>query len=142
MMYKKEDIKSVLFVCYLNSIRSPIAEGLVRKNYSNIDVESCGIAAGELDDLMVAIMREVSIDMSNHKSKTLNDLSDCQFDLIIAFTEPAYEAAKAVFDETANLIEFWPLPDPTQGSLDVRAIMNNYRAIRDNINMRLKNKFI
>ena len=46
------------------------------------------------------------------------------------------------FDETANLIEFWPLPDPTQGSLDVRAIMNNYRAIRDNINMRLKNKFI
>ena len=87
-------------------------------------------------------MREISIDMSSHKSKTLNDLSDCQFDLIIAFTEPAYEAAKAVFNETANLIEFWPLPDPTQGSLDVRAIMNNYRAIRDNINMRLKNKFI
>jgi protein-tyrosine-phosphatase len=141
-MYKKEDIKSVLFVCYLNSIRSPIAEGLVRKNYSNIDVESCGIAAGELDDLMVAIMREVSIDMSSHKSKTLNDLSDCQFDLIIAFTKPAYEAAKAVFNETAKSIEFWPLPDPTQGSLDVRAIMNNYRAIRDNINMRLKNKFI
>ena len=46
---------------------------------------------------MVSIMREISIDMSSHKSKTLNDLSDCQFDLIIAFTEPAYEAAKAVF---------------------------------------------
>jgi protein-tyrosine-phosphatase len=74
----------------------------VRNNYSNIDVESCGIAAGELDDLMVSIMREISIDMSSHKSKTLNDLSDCQFDLIIAFTEPAYEAAKAVFNETAN----------------------------------------
>ena len=50
-MYKKEDIKSVLFVCYLNSIRSPIAEGLVRKYYTNIDVQSGGIAAGELDDL-------------------------------------------------------------------------------------------
>ncbi len=137
-MYKKEDIKSVLFVCYLNSIRSPIAEGLVRKNYTNIDVQSCGIAAGELDDLMVAIMREISIDMSSHKSKTLDELSDCQFDLIIAFTEPAYEAAKAVFDETAKLIEFWPLPDPTQGSLDVRAIMNNYRAIRDNIKYALE----
>lgn len=50
MMHKKENIKSVLFVCYLNSIRSPIAEGLVRKNYTNIDVKSCGIAAGDLDD--------------------------------------------------------------------------------------------
>ena len=142
MMHTKENIKSVLFVCYLNSIRSPIAEGLVRKNYTNIDVKSCGIAAGDLDDLMVAIMREISIDMSCHKSKTLDELSHCQFDLIIAFTEPAYQAAKAVFNETAKLIEVWPLPDPTQGSLDVRAIMNNYRAIRDNISMRLKNNFI
>jgi len=141
-MSTKEKFSSVLFVCYLNSIRSPIAEGLVKKKYKNIKAQSCGIAAGDLDDLMVAIMREVSIDMSAHRSKTLEDLSDCQFDLIIAFTEPAYEASRAIFKETVKVIEYWPLPDPTQGSLDVRAIMNNYRAIRDNINMRLKNKFI
>ncbi len=68
-MSTKEKFSSVLFVCYLNSIRSPIAEGLVKKKYKNIKAQSCGIAAGDLDDLMVAIMREVSIDMSAHRSK-------------------------------------------------------------------------
>jgi len=60
----------------------------------------------------------------------------------IAFTEAAGDAAKAAFEGTNTSIEVWPLPDPTQGSLDVRAIMNNYRAIRENIEARLKRAFV
>lgn len=134
--------KSVLFVCYLNSIRSPMAEGIMRKLFPNVESQSCGIASGDLDDLMVAVMREKGVDMSAHEARTLGDLTNETFDLVIAFTEAAGESAKAAFADTDTKIEVWPLPDPTQGSLDVRAMMNNYRAIRDNIEGRLKRAFM
>lgn len=133
--------KSILFVCYLNSIRSPMAEGLMRKLYPNVKVQSCGMAAGELDDLMVAVMREKGADMSEHSAQTLGDVSEDNFDLVVAFTEAAAGAAEAAFYDTDTDVQSWLIPDPTQGSLDVRAMMNNYRAIRDNIEARLKRRF-
>lgn len=133
---------SILFVCYLNSIRSPMAEGLMRKFYSHTQAQSCGMAAGDLDDLMVAVMHEKGVNMSEHNAQTLGDVAEQKFDLVVAFTEAAGEAAKAAFEDTGTAIEVWPLPDPSQGSLDVRAIMNNYRAIRDNIETRLKRRFV
>ena len=90
---------------------------------------------------MVAIMAEKGIDMKDHQAQTLDDLNDRSFDLVVAFTESAGEAAKAYFSGTDVDIEIWPLPDPTAGMLDVRAIMNNYRAIRDNIDSRLERRF-
>lgn len=134
-------IKSVLFVCYLNSIRSPMADGLMNKLFPDISARSCGIAAGELDDLMVAVMREKGVDMSAHIAQTLGDVCDDPVDLVIGFTEAAAAAAEAAFDGTPTRVERWPIADPTQGSLDVRAMINNYRAIRDNIEARLKRRF-
>lgn len=142
MMTSQAAPNSILFVCYLNSIRSPIAEGLMRKLFPDTESHSCGMASGDLDDLMVAVMREKGVDMSEHEAQTLGDVADQDFGLVVAFTEAAGSAAKAAFEDTNISIEVWPLPDPTQGSLDVRAIMNNYRAIRDNIEARLKRAFV
>jgi len=133
---------SILFVCYLNSIRSPMAEGLMKKRSGqDVYVQSAGMATAELDDLMVSIMAEKGIDMSGHKARALSDLGDTSFDYIIAFTEAAGEAAKAVFADTDSIIDVWAIPDPTAGSLDVRAIMNNYRSIRDYIDAKLARYF-
>ena len=140
-MQKKAAPKSVLFVCYLNMVRSPIAQGVLQKRFPDADIQSCGIETGELDDLMVAVMREKGIDMSGHKGQSLHDVSHQNFEHIIAFTEAAGEAAVAVFGHSNAVIETWVLPEPTQGSLDVRAIMNNYRAIRDNLEGRLTRYF-
>ena len=140
-MHKKAAPKSVLFVCYLNMVRSPIAQGLMQKRFPDAEVQSCGIETGELDDLMVAVMREKGIDMSGHKGQSLHDVSEQNFEHIIAFTEAAGEAAVAVFGSSNAIVETWVLPEPTQGSLDVRAIMNNYRAIRDNMDLRLARYF-
>lgn len=104
-------------------------------------VQSCGLAAGELDDLMVAIMAEKNIDMSGHKSRTLDGLDDSSFDVVITFTEEAGEAARAFFHDTDTVVEVWPTPDPTAGSLDVRSMMNNYRSVRDYIEGRLTRRF-
>ncbi len=134
--------ESVLFICYLNSIRSPIAEGLMKKHFGDkVYVESCGLEKGESDDLMIAIMKESGIDMSEHKSTSLSDLQDTLFDVVIAFTEAAGSAAQAIFEGSDTIVEIWPTPDPSQGALDVRAIMNNYRAIRSNIEQRLLRRF-
>ncbi len=132
-------IGSVLFVCALNSIRSPMAEGLMKKKIGHdIYVQSCGLEAGGRNELMVAVMREKGIDLSRHNSKTLSDLQDSNFDLVISFDSQTFEAAKAVFADNECEIECWEIPDPTKGSMDVRAMMNNFRAVRDNIEMRIE----
>ncbi|NNC36732.1 MAG: low molecular weight phosphatase family protein [Hyphomonadaceae bacterium] len=134
--------QSVLFVCTLNSIRSPMAEALMKKQFGqDIYIQSCGISTGELNQLMVNILSEVGIDKSKHISRSLEEISDTSFDLVIAFTKDAGEAAKAIFDDSDTEIEVWPLPDPTEGAHDVRAMMNNYRSLRENIDMRLKRRF-
>ena len=133
---------SILFVCYLNSIRSPMAEGLMKKRYGrDVYVQSAGMASGELDDIMVSVMAEKGIDMAAHHARTLGDLGDTSFDCVIAFTAAAGEAAKAVFADNDTTVEVWEIPDPTTGSLDVRAMMNNYRAVRDYIDNRLVRHF-
>ena len=143
MNTKVELPDSILFVCYLNSIRSPIAEGLMKQRFgSKTYVQSCGLAHGELDDLMVAIMREKGIDMSGHNSCTIEDLGDRSFDYVIAFTEEAGKVSREHFADTSAVIEVWPTPDPTAGTLDVRAMMNNYRSVRDYIDSRLARKFV
>lgn len=133
---------SVLFMCYMNSIRSPMAEGLMKARYgAEIYVQSCGLAAGELDSLMVAVMSEKCIDMSAHMSRTLDELTETNYDVVITFTPEAGEAARTFFTGRDAKIEVWPTPDPTQGSLDVRSMMNNYRAVRDTIDERLERRF-
>ena len=86
-------------------------------------------------------MREAGVDMSGHSAKTLEEISDTSFDVLIAFTEDAAAAARAVFDDSDTMIEVWPIPDPTAGAQDVRAMMDNYRAVRENIDMRLTRRF-
>ncbi|MBL4871554.1 MAG: hypothetical protein JKX72_11435 [Robiginitomaculum sp.] len=142
MTTKSNIPSSVLFVCTLNSIRSPIAEGLLKQMVGTKSyVQSCGLEAGELNELMVSIMAEKKIDMSSHAAKTLDDLRDTNFDVVIAFTKEAKSAVQAVFDELDTDIEHWPTPDPTAGDLNVRAMMDNYRAVRDTIAMRIQKKF-
>ncbi len=133
---------SVLFVCTLNSIRSPMAEGMMKARFGgDVYVQSCGLEAGELSDLMVAVMGEKGIDMSGHKSKTLVEIADTSFDIVIAFNVDAEAAVRAVFDDSDTEIHIWPTPDPTQGAMDVRAMMDNFRAVRDVIEMRIDKKF-
>ena len=118
-----------------------MAEGLLRKMRPDWQVQSAGLAAGEdADSLMVAVMRERGIDMSGHDSRTLDQITG-PIDLAVALTTPAGEAAESYFRGTDTEVETWELPDPTSGALDVRQMMNDYRSVRDNIDMRLERRF-
>lgn len=124
----------ILFVCQLNMVRSPIAEGLARqKGFAAV---SCGLDPGETDELVTAIMREVGIDTSQHEPQSLHDVADEQFDRIVTFSEDSRAASVAVFGDS-KAVELWAVPTPSTGSHDVRAIMDTYRSIRTIIGNRL-----
>jgi len=132
----------VLFICQLNSVRSPMAEGLLRKKLGDsVDVKSCGLTPVEPNDFMLSVMREVGIDMSEHLPIALADLQYETFDHVIAFTSSVKSAAEVAFENQNIEIKLWAVPDPGEGSLDVRALLNNYRAIRTNISARLDREF-
>lgn len=133
---------NVLFICQLNSVRSPMAEGLLRKRMgSAVTVKSCGLTPDDPNDFMCLIMNEVGIDMSGHRPLALEAVQHEYFDRIIAFTEAAKAGAEAILGEGDPEIELWAVPNPGEGSLDVRALLNNYRAIRSNIEARLAREF-
>lgn len=133
----------VLFVCQLNSVRSPMAEGLLRKHLGDsVTVQSCGLSPVEPNDFMISVMNEVGVDMSEHQPLSLADVQDNVYDHIIAFTASVKAGAETAFEEQDIDIELWAVPDPGEGSLDVRAMLNNYRAIRSNIDARIQRELL
>jgi len=69
----EKDIKkpnAILFVCNINSIRSPMAEAITKEWFDQkIFVDSCGIKFGKIDYLAVEVMAEKKLNLAGHKSK-------------------------------------------------------------------------
>jgi protein-tyrosine-phosphatase len=137
-------IQSVLFICAMNSVRSPMAESIARHYFGkSVYVQSAGVRKGEPDPFMVATLDEIGIDASRHKPRTLEELDDWEglnFDLIISLSPEAHHAALELTRTIAAEVEYWPTPDPTlvQGSRD--QVMDAYRDVRDGLSYRIRLK--
>ena len=95
---------NVLFICQLNSVRSPMAEGLLRKRLGDkVNVKSCGLTPDDPNDFMLSIMKEIGIDMSGHDPLGLDDIKDENFDRIIAFTASAKAGAAVTCASLVNV---------------------------------------
>ena len=76
---------AVLFACTMNSVRSPMAEGILKFLHgTRIYVDSAGVRASEVDGFAIAVMDEIGIDIASHKPKAFEALEDSYFDLIIS----------------------------------------------------------
>ena len=64
---------SVLYVCSMNRVRSPMAAGLTRKLYGDaLQVDSSGLHASEEVDMMAAVvMQEVGVDLLDHRPRPM-----------------------------------------------------------------------
>jgi len=137
------DPQSVLFLCSLNSIRSPIAAALLKHLRGNrIHVQSAGIREGAaLDGFAVAVMGELGIDIADHRPQTLDELDDRSFDLIVSLSPEAHHQALELTRTEAVAVEYWPIPDPTviEGPREIR--LEAYRAVRDAIAKRIRARF-
>jgi protein-tyrosine-phosphatase len=133
---------SVLFACTQNSIRSPIAERLAKRLYGHASfVDSVGVQAGELDPFATAVLDEVGIDSSSHRSKTFEDVEPSSFELIVSLSPEAHHSALEFTRSAATEVEYWAMPDPSavEGSRETR--LDAYRRVRDLLLDRLKARF-
>ncbi|MCC2651785.1 MAG: ArsC family transcriptional regulator [Microvirga sp.] len=135
-------IHSVLFVCAMNAVRSPMAEAIARHYFGkSIYVQSAGVRRGEHDGFVASILSEIGIDASKHKPRTLDELEEWEglnFDLIISLSPEAHHAALELTRTIAADVEYWPTPDPTitQGSRE--QVLDAYRNIRDGLMYRIR----
>ena len=133
---------AVLFACSRNAVRSPMAAAILKHLAGRrIFVDSAGVRAGEPDPFAVAAMEEIGIDLSGHRPTALADLHDTSFDLIVTLSPEAHHKALALAGTFAIGVEYWPTPDPTMTSGNREQILSAYRAVRDGLFRRIKQRF-
>jgi protein-tyrosine-phosphatase len=133
---------AVLFACSLNAVRSPMAEAIAKQLFNRrIYFQSAGVRkGGELDPFAVKVMEEIGIDIAKHKPRTLEDIEDTTFDLVITLAPEAHHKALDLTRTMAMDVEYWPTIDPqlTTGSRD--QILDAYRGVRDGLTRRIKDR--
>ncbi|MGE5114206.1 MAG: arsenate reductase ArsC [Acidobacteriaceae bacterium] len=103
--------KRVLILCTGNSARSQMAEGLLRHIAGDrFEVFSAGTRPTGLNPLSVEALREVGIDISDHRSKSVDEFAGQQFDYVITVCDNARELCP-VFPGTGQRIH-QNFPDP------------------------------
>jgi arsenate reductase len=129
--------RSVLILCTGNSARSQMAEGILRHIAGDdLEVESAGVAPSSVRPEAVEAMRELGIDISKHRSKSVDEFLDRPFDYLITVCDNAKESCPA-FPGNAERIH-WSFEDPAavEGSAEER--LSAFRKVRDQIWDRLK----
>ncbi|NLH80027.1 MAG: low molecular weight phosphatase family protein [Phyllobacteriaceae bacterium] len=130
---------SVLFMCGLNAVRSPMAEFLARRLFGKtVYIKSAGVRKGELDPFSVKAMEEVGLDISRHRPRTFEEIEDDNFDLIITLAPEAHHKALELTRTLAADVEYWPTPDPQLATGSRDQIMESYRAVRDGLENRIR----
>jgi arsenate reductase len=126
-------MKTVLFVCIHNSARSQMAEAFVNHSYpQSIAASSAGLEPGKLNPLVVEVMREIGIDISHHKTKSVFDMlaSGQKFDYVITVCDEANAERCPVFPGVAQRLH-WGFPDPSALAGTDEERLTRTREIRD-----------
>jgi len=125
---------AVLFMCGLNSIRSPMAEAIARHYLpQSVYVASAGVRRGERDPFVDIVLDEIGLSLGKHQPHMLDDLEDDYFDLIVTLAPEAHHVALDITRSWAVDIAYWPTPDPTVATGTREQILDAYRAVRDHL---------
>ena len=128
--------KRVLILCTGNSARSQMAEGLLRHDGgARFEVESAGVRPTGVRPEAVAAMRDVGIDITNQRSKSVDEFAGQSFDYVITVCDNAREQCP-VFPAGTRRIH-WSFDDPAAADGDEAARLAVFRRVRDEIRARL-----
>ncbi len=139
---------SVLFCCDHNAVRSPMAEGLMKKFFGKaLYVQSAGVRNDmEVDGFAVAVCREMGIELARHRSRSFDEMQQwgddlSGFDLVVALS-PASQRRALDLTRFYHLdVEYWPILDPTGLGEGREAKLAAYRQARDQIRARITDRF-
>src|SRR5579863_6243106 len=109
--------KRVLILCTGNSARSQMAEGLLRQDAGDrFEVSSAGTKPGSVRPEAIAVMRELGIDISGHRSKSVTEFDGQHFDYVITVCDSARESCPVFFGSANRLHHSFDDPAALQGS--------------------------
>jgi len=132
--------KSVLFLCTHNAARSQMAEAILNKLYGDrYTAFSAGTDPTQIDPLVVLVMNEIDIDMTNYQSKGLNIFKDSTLDYVITLCDQAKESCP--YFPGGNLHLHRGFPDPSEFKGNPEDVIIGYRRIRDEIKNWIKKEF-
>ncbi len=124
--------KKVLFLCTHNSARSQIAEGLLRHLYGSIyKVWSAGTAPSEVDPCAIEVMREIGVDISRHRSKSIAEFAEEEFDYVVTVCNHAKEACPFFPKGKKYLHRSFEDPSAFNGPQEEKLV--RFRKVRDEI---------
>lgn len=140
--------QSILFCCDHNAVRSPMAEGIMKKFYgTGTYVQSVGVKNDlEIDGFCIAVCQEVDVELSRHRSRSFDEMEQwgddlSSFDLVIALS-PASQRRALELTRVFHLdVEYWPIMDPTGLGETREAKLDSYRQTRDQIIHQLTNRW-
>ncbi|MDD1699600.1 MAG: arsenate reductase ArsC [Methanoregula sp.] len=122
----------VLFICTANAARSQMAEGLLRAKYGNrFEVFSAGTRQARVSPRAIQVMDEIGIDISHHRSKTIDEMTGLTFDLAVTLCDNAHRICPVVPCAKKTVHHGFPDPHLTPGSDE--DILQGYRNVRDMI---------
>lgn len=123
----------VLFLCVANSARSQMAEGLARARFGS-RVQSAGSAPSVVNPYAIEVMREIGIDLTAHRSKSVQDIDPASVDVVITLCA---EEVCPVFLGAARRLH-WPIPDPASPEpLPREELLARFRSARDTLRARI-----
>jgi len=129
------DKLKVLFLCTANSCRSQMAEGWARDLKGDvIESYSAGTRPGVLDPRAVRVMAEAGIDISDRRTKGMDEFNDVTFDYVVTLCDPAAEQCPRFPGRTK--VFHRSFEDPPRLARDARSqeeALTHYRRIRDEI---------
>lgn len=123
----------VLILCTGNSCRSQMAEALVRRLRPEWEVYSAGTEpAPQVHPYTVEVMREVGIDMSNARPKSVDRFVRLPFDYVITVCDHARETCPVFLGEVRHRLHIG-FDDPAEAVGSKAEILAEFRRVRDEI---------
>jgi arsenate reductase len=129
--------RRVLILCTGNSARSQMAEGLLRHDAGGrFEVASAGTAPSRVRPEAVTVMRELGIDISSHRSKSVDEFAGQEFDYVLTVCDRARETCPIYPGHTNRLHRSFEDPAAVEGSEEQR--VSAFRKVRDEIRSYLR----
>jgi len=130
-----------LFVCIHNSARSQMAEAFLRKHGGDFfEAESAGLEPGKLNPNVVAVMKEVGVDLTGKPTQAVNDLflQGRQYDAVITVCDKEAAERCPIFPGNVKRIA-WSFKDPSGFKGSHEEVLEQTRKVRDEIEQTIKN---
>jgi arsenate reductase len=127
--------KRVLFVCVHNSARSQMSEAFLNHYFGNeFEAESAGLEPGKLNPIVVDAMKEIGIDISGNKTKSVFAYfkQGKVFNYVITVCDATAAGRCPIFPGVADTIH-WSFPDPSALQGSYKEKLEGTRKIRDQI---------